>query len=109
MELTVTNNAIEKMKEIDPSQSYNLLLWYDTDECGCGVNGMPTFRLTKDPKNNNKKVNSNYTMPTYISEQQAVFFSKDMKLDYQGSTFRLISKEGILNPFISTTSIVVEG
>ncbi|QGS68845.1 hypothetical protein CV093_11510 [Oceanobacillus sp. 143] len=48
----------------------------------------------------------NGSFSTYISEQQAVFFTKSMKLDYKNGTFKLSSPEGMLNAFIATNSII---
>ncbi|RDW21986.1 iron-sulfur cluster biosynthesis family protein [Oceanobacillus chungangensis] len=105
MELTITKEAEDTIKEMNTDNLSSLLLWYDTVGCGCGVNGLPTFRLIDDIKPHYQKVD-NGSFSTYISEQQAVFFAKSMKLDYKNGTFKLSSPEGMLNPFIAASSIV---
>ncbi|AXI09405.1 iron-sulfur cluster biosynthesis family protein [Oceanobacillus zhaokaii] len=105
MELTITKEAEDVIKEMNTDNHESILLWYDTIDCGCGVNGLPTFRLIDDIKAHYQKVD-NGSFSTYISEQQAVFFTKSMKLDYKNGTFKLSSPEGMLNAFIATNSII---
>lgn len=104
MELVVTKEAIEKLNKLNQENNDYLLLWYDRDQCGCGVNGLPTIRFTNEKKDYYKEV-QNSTMRTFITEQQAVFFNNELKLDYQNGCFRLTSPEQVLNPFIPENSI----
>lgn len=104
MRLTVTPEAIEKLKRNDMTSYRYLVLWYDTEGCGCGVNGVPTIRYTNEKLANYLEVENEF-YPTLIHQQQATFFAADMKLDFANGTFRLSSPEGILNPFISQQSI----
>ncbi|MFD2045930.1 iron-sulfur cluster biosynthesis family protein [Ornithinibacillus salinisoli] len=103
MELTITEIAMEKINEIG-NPSLKLLLWYETEGCGCGVNGVPTFQLINEPTSYDKTIICR-EIPTFVRDQQVVFFAKDMKLDFINGAFRLLSREGILNPFISPASI----
>ncbi|MBS3679652.1 iron-sulfur cluster biosynthesis family protein [Ornithinibacillus massiliensis] len=105
MKLTITENAQHKLNELNINNVTYILLRYDTEGLGCGVNGMPTFRFVSQKEETHQEV-ENDTFPTIINSMQAVFFAEEMKLDYVNGTFRLSSPEGILNPFISTTSVV---
>lgn len=103
MKLTITTEAEQQLKQL-MNTNHKLLLWYDREDCGCGVNGIPTLRFIQEKQDSYKTVESN-SISTYIEEQQAVFFSEDMKLDSINNVFRLSSKEGILTPFIVPASI----
>lgn len=104
MELTVTPDAQEALQKLNGGNYHYLLLWYDAEGCGCGVNGVPTIRFSNQKMKNYIDVVNNL-FPTLIHEQQASFFADDMKLDFINGTFRLSSPEGILNPFISQQSV----
>jgi len=103
MKLTITPEAKEQLIQLKNNNS-GLLLWYDTEGCGCGVNGVASIRFSKNTDSSYKEIESDWT-PTYIHRQQAVFFAEEMKLDFDNQTFRLLSPEGILNPFISVTRL----
>ncbi|RDW19131.1 iron-sulfur cluster biosynthesis family protein [Oceanobacillus arenosus] len=105
MELTITKEAEATIKELNINNHRALLLWYDTIDCGCGVNGLPTFRLIDEKKPYYQTV-ENSSIQTFILEQQSVFFAKSMKLDYKNGTFKLSSPEGMLNAFIPAQSIL---
>ncbi|GAB2573937.1 iron-sulfur cluster biosynthesis family protein [Gracilibacillus alcaliphilus] len=104
MKLTITDQALKKLMEINNEEQLLLALTYDTEGCGCGVNGMPTITLIKEQTANQHQVECEQAQ-TVVQHQQAVFFNKDMKLDYNGATFRLSSPEEMLNPFISVQAV----
>ncbi|WP_156290863.1 iron-sulfur cluster biosynthesis family protein [Oceanobacillus salinisoli] len=104
MKLMITPEANRKLKELNVEENKYLLLWYDRDDCGCGVNGLPTIRFTNEKKDFHQEVN-NQSFPTLIPEQQAVFFNNDLKLDIHLGSFRLTSPNEMLNPFIPQHSI----
>ncbi|WP_085991970.1 iron-sulfur cluster biosynthesis family protein [Oceanobacillus senegalensis] len=104
MKLMITPEGIEKLQELNIDNKTYLLLWYDVDDCGCGVNGVPTIRFTdKKLESHIDVVNESY--PTLIHEQQQVFFNKELKLDVRNGNFRLTSPEEVLNPFIPAQSV----
>lgn len=104
MQLTITREAKEKLKGMNLN-GYHLLLWYDTEDCGCCVNGIPTICMIKERKPIYRKI-ENDIYSTLVHEQQAIFFAKNMTLDAVGGMFRLSSPEGILNPFISPKRLI---
>ncbi|QHS22441.1 iron-sulfur cluster biosynthesis family protein [Virgibacillus sp. MSP4-1] len=105
MELKITASAEKALKELNKKGDSYLLLWYDTDDCGCGVNGLPMVSFVRELNSDYQKV-ENDIYPTYIDRQQAVFFHPNLKLDVvNNGTFRLSSPEGILNPFISAFKV----
>lgn len=99
VELIISEKASEELIKIKPETSPYLLLWYDTEGCGCGVNGLPTIRFTSRIHPTYKQV-SNYPIDSYVEEQQEIFFAASTTLDFVNGMFRLSSPEGILNPFI---------
>ncbi|MFD1850556.1 iron-sulfur cluster biosynthesis family protein [Oceanobacillus bengalensis] len=105
MQLTITSKAEEKLIELNNKQFNYLQLWYDIEDCGCGVNGVPTIRLTNKKETYDKNV-AGASFPTIVSEQQAVFFAENMKLDYINHSFRLSSTSEMLNPFIPERSLL---
>lgn len=105
MELIITQSAENKIKELNTSEQEYLWLFYDTDDCGCGVSGMPTVRLT-DQTNDYFKFVDNKSFQVIIHKQQATFFAEQMKLDYLGNSFRLSGPEGVLNPIIPESDLL---
>ncbi|MCT2537459.1 iron-sulfur cluster biosynthesis family protein [Aquibacillus koreensis] len=105
MKLTITNKALEKVREISDVKDKYIWLYYDTDDCGCGVNGLPTIRLTETTGEAFESV-ENQEFHVIVHKQQAVFFAENITLDYVGNTFRLTSPEGILNPIIPVQDLI---
>ncbi|MDL4840726.1 iron-sulfur cluster biosynthesis family protein [Aquibacillus rhizosphaerae] len=107
MKLTLTSSAIEKINELNKANHNYIWLYYDTDDCGCGVSGMPSVRLTNSTDDAFESVeNDNGEYEVIIHKQQAVFFANQLTLDHLGNSFRLSSPEGILNPIIPDNDLV---
>ncbi|MGX9931042.1 iron-sulfur cluster biosynthesis family protein [Virgibacillus salarius] len=105
IELNISKKAKDKLAELEKQHDPYLLFWYDIEGCGCGVNGIPTLRFTDQQKTNYQQIkNKDFTV--YVENQQAIFFAKKMRLDYNKGMFRLSSPEGILNLFISPEDII---
>ncbi|SFL83718.1 Uncharacterized protein YqkB [Gracilibacillus orientalis] len=106
MQLTITKTALDKLESLTTKKSTILALTYDTEGCGCGVNGMATIALIAKQEANHKEVDCDQ-FDVVVHKQEATFFSKEMTLDYNGTTFRLSSPNEMLNPFIHTNSVMV--
>ncbi|QGH34856.1 iron-sulfur cluster biosynthesis family protein [Gracilibacillus salitolerans] len=106
MQLKITENALDKIESLTNKEVTILALTYDTEGCGCGVNGMPTFSLINRREANHIEVECDQ-YDVVVHNQEATFFSKEMKLDYNGATFRLTSPNEMLNPFIHINSVIV--
>lgn len=104
MKLTISSEAKEQLNQLNTENSRYLLLWYDTDGCGCGVNGLPTIRFTNEKTSSDIEI-ENDMHSVLIHKQQTTFFADDMTLSLVNGVFRLSSPEGILNPFISQQSV----
>ncbi|MFC7060531.1 iron-sulfur cluster biosynthesis family protein [Halobacillus seohaensis] len=108
MNLTITAVAHEQLQQLQANNYQALRLFYDTEDMGCGVNGLPTIRLTNLIYKDTDREVENEEYHVIIDHQQATFFKKEMKLDFIKGTFRLSSPEGILNPVIPTVSVKKE-
>lgn len=104
MKLRITDEAKQRLEQMKDPDRPIIRLFYDTEGCGCGVNGLPTIRLENKERDTDQKVD-NEDYPVIIDQQQAIFFKKDMKLDFAKGTFRLSSPDGILNPIISIKDV----
>ncbi|SHN20560.1 iron-sulfur cluster biosynthesis family protein [Gracilibacillus kekensis] len=104
MRLTITNQALDKLTELDNKDNTILALSYDTEGCGCGVNGMPTIALIDEKEENHQQVICDQR-EVVVHKQQATFFANEMTLDYNGATFRLTSPNEMLNPFIHVSTV----
>ncbi|MFC4404285.1 iron-sulfur cluster biosynthesis family protein [Gracilibacillus xinjiangensis] len=102
MELTITKQALDELQEYRKDNQQYLALTYDTEGCGCGVNGMPTIKWKKEEGTDYISITCEQ-LPVLVHYQQKVFFAKNMTLEFNGQTFRLTSPEGVLNPIIPTT------
>ncbi|QGS68846.1 hypothetical protein CV093_11515 [Oceanobacillus sp. 143] len=69
MELTITKEAEDVIKEMNTDNHESILLWYDTIDCGCGVNGLPTFRLIDDIKPIIKRWIMVVFQPTFLNNK----------------------------------------
>lgn len=99
MKLTLTEEAKKQVTYMQEEERPFIRLFYDTEGCGCGVNGLPTIRLDDEERDTDRRV-ENDDFDVIIDHQQAVFFKKEMKLDFKKGVFRLSSPEGVLNPII---------
>ncbi|WP_404453279.1 iron-sulfur cluster biosynthesis family protein [Oceanobacillus kapialis] len=104
MELHITEAAKQELQNRGGKQNRYVVLWYDTEGCGCGVNGVPTVRFTDNFTDKYMEVESD-GLPVLIQRQQATFFAESMTLTIVNGMLRLTSPEGILNPFIAPQSV----
>lgn len=104
MKLTITKDALQQLEALQPEDRPYLRMEYDSDGCGCGVNGMPIIYFTNAKTEYDVKVeNEQYTI--FLDDQQAVFFKPEMTLEWNKRLFRLKSRDGMLNPSISSATI----
>ncbi|ELK44898.1 iron-sulfur cluster biosynthesis family protein [Halobacillus sp. ACCC02827] len=104
MKLRITDEAMEQLKRMEETERPIIRLFYDTEGCGCGVNGLPMIRFDDKRYDTDKEV-ENEAYPVVIDDQQSVFFKQEMKLDFAKGTFRLSSPDGILNPIIPIKTV----
>ncbi|WP_028783116.1 iron-sulfur cluster biosynthesis family protein [Thalassobacillus devorans] len=105
MELKVTSEAKTKLQSLNPENKRYLRLFYDTEGCGCGVNGVPTLRWTEKRTDWDQEVESD-EFEVIVHKQQAVFFNKQLRLAVSNGSLRLSSPNEILNPVIPGSEVM---
>lgn len=97
-----TEKALTKVTEKINGDSGYLLLKYDTDDCGCAVNGVIALWLVQELDADFEKIDTNG--PTiYVEKSKMIYLDEVMKMDFVESAncFMLKSPNGILNPRLS--------
>ncbi|MEC2343204.1 iron-sulfur cluster biosynthesis family protein [Paenibacillus barengoltzii] len=90
--MKITLNAAAK-KLIDDKlagQPGLLRLVYDTENCGCGMSGVPVLNIVSEPGPYDIPMD-NEAYPFWIDKMQAVFFEEELSLKGEEATgtFRL--------------------
>lgn len=98
MEIVITDSAAAKLKEKTKNLNGFLKLKYDTDGCGCAVNGVVALWFVPDLEDDDIAIETN-AQTIYVEKAKTVFLDEKMKLDYSQTTnwFKLSSDQEILN------------
>ncbi|WP_054955771.1 iron-sulfur cluster biosynthesis family protein [Paenibacillus dakarensis] len=93
MIIQLTEDAERKLKEKIGSVQGSVRLIYDTEGCGCAVNGIPGLRIIDEPDQDDVPVEAGDSIPFVINRMQEIFFEDSLKLDVHPglSSFRLDS------------------
>lgn len=102
MEIMFTEIAKERIAEKTADKQGYLKLKYDTEGCGCVVNGVPTLWFVHSLEEEDIEIHTN-SMSIYIEKSKMIFFDDEMKIDFkpQFNCFQLKSPNQILNPRMS--------
>ena len=102
MKIEITEAAAEKINVRTEGRKGYLKLEYDTDGCGCAVNGVVVLWFVPELEEDDTKIETN-DQPVYIEKAKAVFFDEQMKIDFSTATncFQLKSPQQILNGHMS--------
>lgn len=102
MEIIITAEAIEKINERTANREGYLKLKYDTDGCGCAVNGVIALWFVTELDDTDIAIETN-ERPVYVEKSKMVFFDEQMKIDFSKTTncFQLKSPGQILNGHMS--------
>ncbi|MDK8179724.1 iron-sulfur cluster biosynthesis family protein [Paenibacillus sp. UMB4589-SE434] len=90
IDLQLTEAAIEAIEQ-QLNGTGILKLIYDTDGCGCAVNGVPSLWLVSEPSAFDVSILTNAPFPIVIDRHQTVFFEEQMRLYTQGSGYYKLS------------------
>jgi uncharacterized protein YqkB len=72
-----------------------LVLFYDTEGCGCAVNGVPILKVeTEQVKGDLVKINTN-DFSVFMYEKHLIFFDDDMRIHFDNNSLRLSSTNQI--------------
>jgi uncharacterized protein YqkB len=102
LEITITADAAKKINErIDGRDGY-LKLKYDTDGCGCAVNGVVALWFIPKLDTDDVAIETN-DRTVYAEKSKMVFFDEQMKIDFSQASncFQLKSPQQILNGHMS--------
>jgi uncharacterized protein YqkB len=102
MEIAITATAVEKINEKTKGQEGYLKLKYDTDDCGCGVNGIFALWFVPEVAEDDIAIRTNNQV-VYLENTKVVFFDEEMKIDFSKASncFQLKSPQQILNGHMS--------
>ena len=81
MKTELTPQAENKLRDIIGNKPGSVRLIYDTEGCGCAVNGIPGLRIIHQPDAEDMPLNRGETVALYMNRRQEVFFEDNMKLD----------------------------
>ncbi|MFZ7945142.1 MULTISPECIES: iron-sulfur cluster biosynthesis family protein [Bacillaceae] len=102
MEIIITEAAAEKINARVEGREGYLKLKYDTDGCGCAVNGVVALWFVQELDKTDIAIETN-DKTVYVENSKMVFFDEEMKIDFSQSTncFQLKSPQQILNGHMS--------
>ncbi|WP_347862806.1 iron-sulfur cluster biosynthesis family protein [Salimicrobium sp. PL1-032A] len=105
MHIEFTEEAKEKFRIIlNESGTSMLRLAYDTEGCGCGVNGVPMIYVEDESKTSDVPVENDF-VPVVVDSEQRLFLYESMKVEVVKGAFRFKGSGGILNPVISSRQV----
>lgn len=98
MEIVITDPAAAKLKEKTTNLNGFLKLKYDTDGCGCAVNGVVALWFVPGLEDDDIAIETN-AQTIYVEKAKTIFLDEKMKLDYSNTTnwFKLSSDQETLN------------
>lgn len=77
----VAAEALRRKLDGPSGEAGYVKLIYDTDGCGCAVNGVPALWLVKERSAFDEELPNNASLPMLIDRHQTVFYEERMKLD----------------------------
>ncbi|NHN30787.1 iron-sulfur cluster biosynthesis family protein [Paenibacillus agricola] len=91
MQITFTNEAIEQMHQQLPAGSGELKLVFDSEGCGCSVNGVPTLWIVDRPKDRDLRADGTPYELLYEPNHE-IFFEDKMTVDYSPKSRNYVLK-----------------
>lgn len=87
MNIQLNPQAELKLKDKLGDKPGAIRLIYDTEGCGCAVNGVPGLRIVDEPTMEDMDVETGSPVPFIVNRKQAVFFEEKMRLDADPATY----------------------
>ncbi|MBD0380454.1 iron-sulfur cluster biosynthesis family protein [Paenibacillus sedimenti] len=91
MKITFTDSAIQRLTPALVDGQALLKLVFDTEGCGCSVNGVPTLWLVDTGSEGDVSADAEPFQLVYKAKDE-IFFEENMKIDYQDTTKSFILK-----------------
>ncbi|MED0687506.1 iron-sulfur cluster biosynthesis family protein [Anoxybacillus ayderensis] len=100
VKITITERAIEQLRRVRGNK--HVKLTYDTDDCGCAVNGVPMLLLVDQLDEHDVEIETN-DIPIWMEKHRLIFFDEQMTIDVVDGAgcFQLKSPNQILNARMS--------
>jgi uncharacterized protein YqkB len=104
--ITFTEKAIQQLTPILTQSKRMLKLKYDTDGCGCLVDGVIALWLVDEADDDDIAVETNF-VPVLVEKSRLIFYDDVMTIDVvEGKNcFQLKSPGQILNPRMSLIEV----
>ncbi|WP_231571329.1 iron-sulfur cluster biosynthesis family protein [Gordoniibacillus kamchatkensis] len=101
--MTLTSSASEQLAKRLGGHPGTLRLVYDSEGCGCAVDGVAALWITGAPENGDVSVADGPPAGIWIDPRQLIFFEDNVKLDYRehARSFRLYSDNQIYSGSLS--------
>lgn len=93
--------AKQKLESLTDGKDGFVKLIYDSEDCGCGDDGVTTLWYISEPEGNEDVIDTNIGK-MLVDKDKTIYMAEDMKIvwveDY--NSFRLTTSNGIINPFM---------
>jgi len=101
MYITQTQEALDQLLHMNPSEQPTIKLVYDTEGCGCAVNGVVQLWRMNDMSSEDL-IGFDQDVRIIYAARQEIFFEDHLTLGYNQTkrVFELKSKSQIYNLFI---------
>ncbi|GAB6930125.1 hypothetical protein JCM10914A_41080 [Paenibacillus sp. JCM 10914] len=95
MNIHVTEQAEAILKEKLAHKPGIIRLIYDTEGCGCAVNGVPGLRIIEEVATMDVPIHTDSTLSFAIHQKHGIFFEEHLKLSTtpDSCSFRLEGRE----------------
>lgn len=99
MHLVWTEAAKERILEKMKGRQDYLLLKYNSEGCGCAVNGVTELRLVEEVDDDMEEIETNGPR-IYVEKSKKIFLEEEMKIDTveKSNSFILKSPNQVINP-----------
>jgi uncharacterized protein YqkB len=91
MHITFTVPAVNQLEPLMNHHDAVLKLVYDSEGCGCAVNGVPTLWLVSKPDAKDLKADTS-SYPVVYNPKHEIFFDDSLTIDFRPETKSYILK-----------------
>ncbi|MDQ0213773.1 uncharacterized protein YqkB [Oikeobacillus pervagus] len=97
MKIAITEEATRKLAEKMKNKEIWIKLKYDTEGCGCSVDGVPTLWLVPEKGEDDDAIQTN-SFPILVERSKMIFYDEQLTIGLSDvGTFKLSSPNEILN------------
>ncbi|MGN1402065.1 MAG: iron-sulfur cluster biosynthesis family protein [Bacillus sp. (in: firmicutes)] len=101
MEIEFDKAAIDQIFQMTEGKQGILKLIYDTEDCGCGNDGISTLWFIAEAEGDECLLETG-AGPVLVDRNNMIYMAECLKISWlsEHGCFRLSSPEGILNPYM---------